>query len=423
MLERKLTRLFKIGRLTVLGLGREPKVFGRLTAGEGALDVVVRIRSRVTALKITLRPELYFGEAYMDGSLTIEKGTLWDLLDLCGRNFAGSDWRNPPHHVLRFARSLMRRLHQANSRHLARRNVAHHYDLSDVLFRHFLDADRQYSCAYFRQPTASLEQAQADKIGHIASKLLLEPGMHVLDIGCGWGGLALALARLADVRVTGITLSTEQAAIAQARVREAGLSDRVSIELRDYRAVEGQFDRIVSVGMFEHVGVPNYPIFFDRLEHLLTGDGVALLHSIGRRDGPGLTGAWVRKYIFPGGYVPALSETIQVIETTGLWVTDLEVLRLHYAETLRHWRARFLQHESLIREIYDERFCRMWEFYLASSEMSFRYDDLMVFQIQLARKVDAVPITRDYMFSSEGALRERRAGVTTASQATLPGSV
>jgi cyclopropane-fatty-acyl-phospholipid synthase len=404
MLDRMLSKLIRVGRLTVHGLGPEARVFGQPVTAVPAPDVVVRIADRLTALKIALRPDPYFGEAYMDGSLTIEKGTLWDLLDLCGRNFVATAWRQPPGRFIRVAQSLLRACQQVNSRRLARRNVAHHYDLSDVLFRHFLDMDRQYSCAYFRNPKASLEEAQIAKTTHIAAKLMLRPGMRVLDIGCGWGGLALTLAKLADVQVTGITLSEEQAEVARHRAEEAGLANRVTFELQDYRDVAGRFDRIVSVGMFEHVGVPNYPVFFKTLGRLLTDDGVALLHSIGRKDGPGVTGAWTQKYIFPGGYVPALSETLKAVELTGLWVTDIEVLRLHYAETLRHWRERFMQHASLISDIYDDRFCRMWEFYLASCEMGFRYDNLMVFQVQLAKRIDAVPLVRDYMFMAESTI-------------------
>jgi cyclopropane-fatty-acyl-phospholipid synthase len=282
--------------------------------------------------------------------------------------------------------------------------VAHHYDLSDALFRHFLDSDRQYSCGYFKTPQASLEEAQVAKTTHIAAKLMLRPGIRILDIGSGWGGLALRLAKLADVQVTGITLSEEQAKIARRRAEEAGLAGRVSFKLQDYRDVEGRFDRIVSVGMFEHVGAPNYPTFFQTIVRLLSDEGIALLHSIGRKGVPQVMGAWVRKYIFPGAYIPSLSETLQVVGSTGLWVTDIEVLRLHYAETLRCWRERFMQHISTIRAIYDERFCRMWEFYLATSEAGFRYADLMVFQMQLAKLVNVVPLTRDYISSAEQAI-------------------
>jgi len=405
VLERKLSRLITTGRLTIKGMAPHPIVLGRTVADAPELDVVVRVRNRMTAWKIGLRPGLYFGEAYMDGSLAIEQGTLWSLLELCGRNFARTGWHRPAGRFLRLARRLWRTGQQVNTRRRSRKNVAHHYDLSDLLFRHFLDADRQYSCAYFTSTGDSLEQAQAAKTAHIAAKLLLRPDIRVLDIGCGWGGLALGLARLTGAHVTGITLSQEQATIAERRVHDAGLQDRVRIEVKDYRDVGGQYDRIVSVGMFEHVGVPQYQTFFDRLVRLLSEDGVALVHSIAHMDGPGMTGAWTRKYIFPGGYVPALSEVLPRVEQAGLWVTDIEVLRLHYAETLRHWRERFLRHASLIHEVYDERFCRMWEFFLATSEMGFRYDKLMVFQMQLARRVDAVPLTRDYLFAAEAAIR------------------
>lgn len=402
MLERMLSKFIRVGRLTVYGLGQRPTVFGQPVAG--IPDIVVRITDRATAWKIALRPDPYFGEAYMNGSLIIEKGGLWDLVDLCGRNLAGSAWRRPPGRFIRAAQSLLRVSQQLNSRRLARRNVAHHYDLSDALFRHFLDSDRQYSCGYFKTPQASLEEAQVAKTTHIAAKLMLRPGIRILDIGSGWGGLALRLAKLADVQVTGITLSEEQAKIARRRAEEAGLAGRVSFKLQDYRDVEGRFDRIVSVGMFEHVGAPNYPTFFQTIVRLLSDEGIALLHSIGRKGVPQVMGAWVRKYIFPGAYIPSLSETLQVVGSTGLWVTDIEVLRLHYAETLRCWRERFMQHISTIRAIYDERFCRMWEFYLATSEAGFRYADLMVFQMQLAKLVNVVPLTRDYISSAEQAI-------------------
>ncbi len=405
MLKRKLSKLIKTGRLTVKGLRREPVTFGAVVPDAPHLDVVVRIKDRLTALRIAMRPELHFGEAYMDRSLVLEQGTLWDLLELCGRNFAGRSWHRIPNPVRRVSRTLALAAHQLNSRRRARTNVAHHYDLSDVLFRNFLDADRHYSCAYFRSPSDTLEQAQSAKVMHIAAKLLLRPNMHVLDIGCGWGGLAISLARLTGVHVTGITLSKEQAAFATRRIDRAGLRDQVTVAVMDYRDVQRQYDRVVSVGMFEHVGVPYYQAFFDTTKRLLTEDGVALLHAIGRTDGPGVTDAWTRKYIFPGGYVPALSEVLPRVEKAGLWVTDIELLRLHYAETLRLWRERFLANIEHVRSVYDERFCRMWEFFLAGSEIGFRYDNLMVFQMQLAKRIDAVPLTRDYVIAAESAMR------------------
>jgi cyclopropane-fatty-acyl-phospholipid synthase len=301
---------------------------------------------------------------------------------------------------------------QYNPLHAARENVAHHYDLSDTLYDLFLDIDRQYSCAYFTRPDVTLETAQADKKRHIAAKLLLRPGQKVLDIGCGWGGLALYLARECGVQVTGLTLSSEQLKVAERRAAAAGLADRVRFHLRDYRTETGRYDRIVSVGMFEHVGVVHYPAFFRKLDELLSPDGVALLHSIGRMDGPGATNPWIRKYIFPGGYSPAMSEVLPEVEKVGLWITDIEVLRLHYAETLRHWRQRFLANRERIKNLYDERFCRMWEFYLAGSEVAFRHQGHIVFQMQIAKRVDAVPLTRDYMFDWE---RQRDPGLSADS--------
>src|SRR3990172_3404684 len=338
----------------------------------------------------------------MNGTLTVEGGTLYDLLDLAGRNIAGLD--SHPLSALRtwFGKAL-RVVHTYNPVPRARRNVAHHYDLSGEPYDLFLDADRQFSCAYFVGDNDSLEVAQDNKKLHIASKLLLEPGQRVLDIGSGWGGLALYLARLADVDVTGVTLSAEQQRVAERRAKEAGLSDRVRFHLRDYREVTGRYDRIVSVGMFEHVGIAHFGAYFRKVRELLTEDGVALLHSIGRMDPPGATDPWIRKYIFPGGYTPALSEVAAVVERSGLWIADIEILRLHYAKTLREWRRRFLANRDKACALYDERFCRMWEFYLTGCEIAFRHIGQMVFQMQLARHQDAVPLTRDYAAEFERA--------------------
>ncbi len=398
MLRRILAKFIKTGRLTVIEANGRKYSVGDSTASQS--DVVVRLNGSFIGLLLSLRPQLYLGEAYMNGKLVIEHGSLWDLLELCGRNLQnlGHPTRS---RLLRLARNVACLLQQWNSRRAARSNAAHHYDLSYDLYRQFLDEDLQYSCAYFTHKDMTLGEAQAAKKRHIAAKLHLASGQRVLDIGCGFGGLALSLARDHDVRVTGITLSQQQFAIAKKRA--ADLANKVSFEMRDYREVEGPFDRIVSVGMFEHVGAPNYQKFFDVVARLLTEDGVALIHSIGRADGPGLTDPWIRKYIFPGGYIPALSEVLPAAERAGLWVTDIEILRLHYAETLRRWRERFLANRAAIRAVYDDRFCRMWEFYLAASEMAFRYDKLMVFQLQLTRRLGALPVTRNYMFEREQA--------------------
>jgi cyclopropane-fatty-acyl-phospholipid synthase len=291
----------------------------------------------------------------------------------------------------------MRRLRQHNPIGRARSNVAHHYDLKDTLYELFLDKDRQYSCAYFQTGNDTLEAAQANKKRHLAAKLLLKPGHRVLDIGSGWGGLGLYLAQIERVDVTGVTLSVEQHKVSNERAKDMGLAERVRFNLRDYRSDTGCYDRIVSVGMFEHVGAGHYDEFFGKLKTLLKDDGVAVLHSIGRMEPPDSTNPWLRKYIFPGGYSPALSEVLAAIERAGLWVTDIEILRLHYAETLKEWSRRFQTNREGIKSLYDERFCRMWEFYLTACEMSFRYFDQMVFQIQLARRQDAVPLVRDYV--------------------------
>ncbi len=396
VIERLLAGFIREGRLTVLTAGGRKLTFG--APAPGLADITIRFRDRASLVRVALRPTLYFGEAYINGDLVLEQGRLADLFELCGRNLRnrGRSRRGPFRRPLSaLGRELARRLQQYNPIPTARRNVAHHYDLSETLFRLFLDSDLNYSCAYFAAPDLSLEEAQRAKQRHIAAKLLLAPGQRVLDIGCGWGSLALALAGMAEVGVDGVTLSVEQHARAAQRAAAAGLADRVRFSLADYREVEGMYDRIVSVGMFEHVGSPHYEKFFATIRRLLAPDGVALVHAIGRMDTPGLTDPWTRKYIFPGGYIPALSEVLPAVERAGLWATDIEILRLHYAETLRHWRERFLARQAVIRDIYDERFCRMWEFYLAGSEMGFRHGGLMVFQLQLARRVEALPLTRD----------------------------
>jgi cyclopropane-fatty-acyl-phospholipid synthase len=375
------------------------------TYGSGSPKAQMRLHGRWSPWTIGIRPDLALGEAYMDGRLTVEEGTIADVLEVLLLNMgAGTE---PSLLKLRSRlRMLWRPIAQFNPIGRARRNVAHHYDLSDALFDLFLDADRQYSCAYFEHPKMTLEAAQAAKKRHIAAKLKLDsPGLKVLDIGSGWGGLALDLARDATADVLGITLSTEQLAMANMRARSAGIADRCRFELADYRAITGPFDRIVSVGMFEHVGVKHYDAFFKKLRDLLASDGVALLHTIGRTDGPGATNPWTAKYIFPGGYTPAMSEVAAALERSGLYITDVEVLRLHYAETLKEWRTRFRRNWAKAAALYDERFCRMWEFYLAGAEMTFRYDRLVVFQFQLAKRVDSLPLTRDYMLESERAGR------------------
>jgi cyclopropane-fatty-acyl-phospholipid synthase len=367
--------------------------------------VALRIADARWLARIAGNPSLGLGEAYMEGGLVLETGDIYELADLIGRN-AKLRPLKPAGALERWW--LDRRL-QANARRAARRNVAHHYDLSVDFYRRFLDPDLQYSCAYFPHPGASLDEAQAAKKRHLAAKLLLRPGLKVLDIGCGWGGLALSLARATGVEVEGVTLSSEQLATARARAERAGLAGRARFSLTDYRDVTGQYDRIVSVGMFEHVGRPNYQAYFDQLAKLLADDGVALLHSIGRADGPSFTQPWIAKYIFPGGYIPSLSEVLPHVERAGLIVTDIEILRLHYAETLKAWRGRFQANRAEVAQLYDERFCRMWEFYLAISELAFRYRGHFVFQMQLAKRIDAAPITRDYIAGAEAEIAAARA--------------
>ena len=361
----------------------------------------LQLNQRLSTWRFLINPSLYMSEAYVDGLWGLAEGSLADFMALSARNWANLTGF-PPVREVRRLRRLGERLGQYNPIGIARKNVAHHYDLSDRLFDLFLDADRNYSCAYFLRPDDSLERAQEQKQCHLAAKLLLDDSaLTVLDIGSGWGGLGLYLAKAADCRVTGVTLSAQQHKASRKRARRAGLSDRVDFRLQDYRELDGKFDRIVSVGMFEHVGKRNYDEFFNRIASLLADDGVAVLHSIGRFDQPCPVNPFIRKHIFPGADVPCLSEVLASVEGSGLLATDVEVLRLHYAETLRLWRERFLKNRRRIAKIYDERFCRMWELYLAGCEMGFRYQGLMVFQLQLAKRQDALPLTREYMFEWE----------------------
>ena len=405
MLQNTFARLVKEGDLTVIDPSGRRHGFGD---GRGP-QVVITIRDRATALRLLLDPDLYFGEAYMDGTLILERGSLFDLLSVLAKNlsrYQTNPAKAPWGIVFPYAlRKALRRLIQNNTLGRARANVAHHYDLSGALYDLFLDRDRQYSCAYFESPQASLAEAQTAKKRHLAAKLQIKPGMKVLDIGSGWGGLALYLAEVCGADVTGVTLSEEQHRLSTARTRQRGIADQVRFHLIDYRELDSSYDRIISVGMFEHVGIGHYGEFFAKVQSLLKPDGVACLHSIGRADGPGVTSSWINKYIFPGGYIPALSEVLPEVERAGLYVTDIEILRLHYARTLQEWRRRFADHRAQAAKLYDERFCRMWEFYLAASECAFRYQNLNNFQIQLVKDQDALPLTRDYIWHEENRLR------------------
>jgi cyclopropane-fatty-acyl-phospholipid synthase len=400
LLEGVLRDLVREGQLTVvLADGR------RLTFGNGARPrVACRLTDAPALRELITDPELAFGELYTDGRLVIEEGSLLGLLELLLRDSRGDRSRLPARN-LSLLRRWMRKMTARNTVGRARRNVAHHYDLDGKLYDLFLDSDRQYSCAYFETPDADLEDAQLAKKRHIAAKLFVEPGMSVLDIGCGWGGLVLYLARVAGAgTVRGITLSEEQLAVARRPAAEAGL-DPASFALEDYRHTQGRFDRIVSVGMFEHVGPTHYDAYFRTSARLLAGDGVMLLHTIGRTGEPDFTNPWITKYIFPGGHLPTLSEMMPAIERSGLAVTDVEVLRLHYADTLAAWRERFMARRAEAAALYDERFCRMWECYLCLSEAAFRWEDVVIFQLQLTHRNDVLPITRGYIAEREAALR------------------
>jgi cyclopropane-fatty-acyl-phospholipid synthase len=399
LLQSMLAKFVQTGKLTIIDAK------GRSSTHQGAPgpEVTVRLTDPKLARSLLFNPELRAGEAYMDGTLVIEEGSLRDLLLLFVVNRQNLR-RQPLQKSMRRLYKRFRTLYQNNTLLRSRDNVKH-YDLSNDLYRLFLDEDLLYSCAFYEDPADSLEVAQRNKLRHIAAKLDLQPGQKVLDLGCGWGAMSLYMAEVMDVEVLGVTLSSEQHALASQRVSERELRGKVHFQRMDYREVEGTFDRIVSIGMLEHVGIGHHQALFSKIDSLLEPDGVAVLHSIGRRGGPGATSPWLRKYIFPGGYSPAISETLATVEQAGFWVTDIEVLRLHYAKTLEEWERRFQAARAEIADMLDERFCRMWEFYLIACEHGFSHGKQMVFHLQLTKQVDRLPITRDYIAQAKEQLR------------------
>lgn len=391
-----LSHFIKVGTLNLIDSQGKTYCYSATPTGE----ITVRLHSKAIERQLYHSPYLALGEGYVNGQLTVEKGDIYDFLHFCAANLQKVNFS--------FFESLVDKIdvfrrffHQQNPAHRARQNVAYHYDLSENFYRLFLDKDMQYSCAYFRNLKEDLETAQENKKRHLLAKLQLEPGQKVLDIGSGWGGLAITLARDAGVDVTGVTLSEEQYRVATERAKEAGLTDHVRFYLQDYREEKERYDRIVSVGMFEHVGVRHYSEFSNQISHLLKEHGIALLHSIGCSTGPSTPNPWLKKYIFPGGYCPALSETLRAVEESKLFVTDIEILHHHYAETLRHWRARFLKNHKKIKKQWGDHFFRMWDFYLASCEVAFRKRAYMVFQIQMTKNQEFAPLTREYIWAEE----------------------
>jgi cyclopropane-fatty-acyl-phospholipid synthase len=417
LIGRMVNKLLTTGSITLKQPGKSPEILGR----PGGKHLTVRFTDRKVPFDIMRNPRLGFGEAYMDGRVIIEDGTILDLL----RMVVGSNrWEEmgEGRKALRrgIARRTLKRLLLSNNLTRARKNVAHHYDLNDELYELFLDSDKQYSCAYWTDPEhETLEQAQVDKKAHIAAKLALEPGQRVLDIGCGWGGMALFLHKVAGVDVLGVTLSEHQLKIARERAAAAGVSDHVKFELKDYRLLEEQFDRIVSVGMFEHVGLRHYDEFFAKCRELLKPQGVMLLHTIGKLGEPTVApDPFTDKWIFPGYHLPSLSEMTAASEKVRLIASDIESLRLHYAYTLLHWLDRTEKARKRIVEMYDERFFRMWEFYLAGGIVMFENGAACNYQVQYIRERTALPITRDYMAEAEA--RYRKAGLEEPAPAKRP---
>ena len=390
------------GNLTIIDSRGVTYQFGDQTGK----PIQIRFTSAKWEREVALDPALKLGEAYMNDGFEFIKGDIYSLLETIFESTGPIAENQLWMKAFSFIRTATKRFAQMNTLRRSAKNVEHHYDLSGKLYEMFLDPDRQYSCGYFENPNVSLAEAQLAKKRHLAAKLQVKENEKLLDIGCGWGGLGLYFARVLGANVTGVTLSHEQHGIANQRAKDMGLQDKAKFSLLDYRKLDDAFDKIVSVGMFEHVGIGHYKEYFDHVKRLLKPDGRFVLHSIGRSGEPGATNPWIAKYIFPGGYIPALSEVVPVIEKSGLIITDIEILRLHYAETLKAWREAFLAHWDEAKALYDERFCRMWEFYLAASESAFRWQGMMVFQIQLAHKQDAVPLTRDYITEEEARLKK-----------------
>ena len=390
------------GNLTIIDSRGVTYQFGDQTGK----PIQIRFTSAKWEREVALDPALKLGEAYMNDGFEFIKGDIYSLLETIFESTGPIAENQLWMKAFSFIRTATKRFVQMNTLRRSAKNVEHHYDLSGKLYEMFLDPDRQYSCGYFENPNVSLGEAQLAKKRHLAAKLQVKENEKLLDIGCGWGGLGLYFARVLGANVTGVTLSHEQHGIANQRAKDMGLQDKAKFFLLDYRKLDDAFDKIVSVGMFEHVGIGHYKEYFDHVKRLLKPDGRFVLHSIGRSGEPGATNPWIAKYIFPGGYIPSLSEVIPVIEKSGLIITDIEILRLHYAETLKAWREAFLAHWDEAKALYDERFCRMWEFYLAASESAFRWQGMMVFQIQLAHKQDAVPLTRDYIGEEEARLKK-----------------
>ncbi len=401
MLRTVLSHMIKTGDLTVTDSEGSRFQYGDKTG----TPVHVQFKTKHAERAVALDPELKLAECFMDGEIDFLEGDIYTLLQVVFENTGPTAATEPWMKAAGKLRVLFRRFQQMNTISRSSSNIKSHYDLSGELYDLFLDPDKQYSCAYFDPPNATLAEAQLAKKRHIAAKMLVKEGDKVLDIGCGWGGMGLYLARHLKANVKGVTLSEEQHAIANQRAKDEGLADRAKFELTDYRNIDDKFDRLVSVGMFEHVGVGHFAEYFQHVARLMKPDGVFLLHAIGRADGPGATNPFIRKYIFPGGYIPALSEVLPHIEKAGLYVTDIEILRLHYAETLKAWREAFMANRDKAKALYDERFCRMWEFYLAASESAFRWQNMMVFHIQIAHKQEAVPLTRNYIEAEEKRLK------------------
>jgi cyclopropane-fatty-acyl-phospholipid synthase len=401
MMRTVLSHMIKTGDLTVTDSSGARSQYGDKTG----VPVHIHFKTKHAERAVALDPELKLAECFMDGEIDFLDGDIYTLLQIVFENTGPTVAIEPWMKALAKLRILFRRFQQMNTIARSSDNIKSHYDLSGELYDLFLDPDKQYSCAYFEKPNATLAEAQLAKKRHIAAKLLVKEGDNVLDIGCGWGGMGLYLARHLKANVTGVTLSEEQHGIANQRALDEGLSDRAKFELTDYRNIDDKFDRLVSVGMFEHVGVGHFAEYFQHVARLMKPDGVFLLHAIGRSDGPGATNPFIRKYIFPGGYIPALSEVLPHIEKAGLYVTDIEILRLHYAETLKAWREAFMANRERAKALYDERFCRMWEFYLAASESAFRWQNMMVFHIQIAHRQESVPLTRNYIEAEEKRLK------------------